>query len=82
MGLGFWSNLDTAGQTSAATFKSEEQAREHISGWDENNNPDDYGYAEVMNAHEHYATVEEMRAAGLSDMLGEFLVNVPTFGHA
>jgi len=34
MGFGFWSNLDAVGQTSAATFKSEEEAEAYMNTWD------------------------------------------------
>jgi hypothetical protein len=33
LGLGFWSNLETAGQPSAVTFPSEDAAREYMASW-------------------------------------------------
>jgi hypothetical protein len=34
LGLGFWTNLDTAGQSSAVTFPSEQAARDYMATWD------------------------------------------------
>lgn len=34
MGLGFWSNLDPAGQNAAVCFKDEKMAREYMETWD------------------------------------------------
>lgn len=84
IGLGFWSRLDAAGQDTACVFESEQQAREFIRTWKTNSNPDDYEYQEVACADGFHATVEELRAAGLQDQLGdlemESLRNTPAMG--
>jgi hypothetical protein len=84
LGLGFWSLLDTAGQSQAATFESERQAREHVASWVDHNDPDEFDYREVACANEFYATVQELKAAGLGEMLGEMelehLRNTPAMG--
>ncbi|WP_046869587.1 hypothetical protein [Microvirga massiliensis] len=72
MGLGFWSLLDAVGQDCAVVFDTEEEARRHVSSWDERNAPDDYGYAAVEVADDaHYATVDDLSAAGLDELVGE-----------
>jgi hypothetical protein len=71
MGLGFFSKLDAAGQPSAATFEDEGQARAHVVSWDSNNNPDGYIYRPVNAAADLYASVPELDAAGLSDLIGD-----------
>jgi hypothetical protein len=82
MGLGFWSNWEAAGQDVAVSFDDEAAARAHVSTWDENNDPDAYGYARVSVASdEGYATVAELADAGLGDLLGELRVNTPAIGH-
>lgn len=65
MGLGFWSKLDAAGQDSAATFESIEQAKEHISSWDMNNDTDQYMFIQVTSSSPLYATISECVNAGL-----------------
>lgn len=82
MGLGFWSLWDAAGQTQAVTFPDESDARDYVSGWQELNDPETYGYVAVPTANPGYATVDELREAGLEEMLGELQITVPTHGHA
>lgn len=76
LGLGFWSNLDAADQTMAATFENEAQAREHVASWGELNQPDDYDYVRVLVAEPGAATIDEMLQAGLGEHLG-LLVEPP-----
>lgn len=60
MGLGFWSKLDPAGQTSAPTFMAESQARDHVATWNApHGNPEEYTYPEVEIEKDGYATMEE-----------------------
>lgn len=70
MGMGFWSKMDAAGQVQVPTFPSIDEAREHVSGWDENNNPDDYRFEEMPHDNP-YVTIEELEEAGLSDYIGD-----------
>lgn len=85
MGLGFFSNLDCAGQDLACIFDTEDQAREHVSGWDDNNDPELYGYVGVDVAA-RWATIEELEAAGLKEftqqMRTERLINLGVAGSA
>lgn len=75
IGLGFWSNWDAAGQNTAPTFESEQQARNHVRTWDTLNDDTQYSYVEVeIDDIGHYATIDQLRAAGLSNLLGELLV--------
>jgi len=83
MGLGFWSLWDAAGQDRAVVFDTKEEARRHVSSWENGSDPDAYGYAEVNVAPDaHYAAVGELREAGLADLVGELAINVPAIGHA
>lgn len=66
LGLGFWTLLDSAGQPSATTFDNELDAREHIASWDENNDPNDYGFVLVESGE-----IQALKDAGLSPLLGD-----------
>jgi hypothetical protein len=77
MGMGFWSNLDAVGQDSVPVFDTAEEARSHVSEWDDHNDPDGYGYESVEVTDEAtFATADELKEAGLSGMLGELVVTV------
>ena len=79
LGLGFWSNMSAAGQNTVPTFDTETDAREHVESWSDDNIPDDYGYAPVeVDDDTTFATISQLRAAGLEEMLGELIVNTPT----
>lgn len=82
MGLGFWSLWDAAGQVEAVTFPDESTARDYVRGWQNLNDPETYGYAEVTTAGAGFATVEELKEAGLEELLGELQITVPTHGNA
>lgn len=74
MGLGFWSLLDSAGQFAAAIFAGEAEAEEHIQSWDENNTPSAYRLVPVA-ASGRWASVMELRNAGLGSILGDMEEN-------
>lgn len=84
MGLGFWSMLDTAGQDCAVTFQNEEAARAHVARWEANGDPDAYGYAEVVpSSSDGYATVADLKEAGLAGYLGSMgLIDLTAMGTA
>lgn len=72
MGLGFWSKLDSAGQTCAVTFPTAQDAIAHIRSWDNNNDPASCAIVGVTPSGEDgYATIKDLRAAGLGDMIGD-----------
>jgi hypothetical protein len=66
MGLGFWSKLDSAGQTSAITFESVETIHKTIAEWEGLASlPSDMTFPEVEDADgDGYATENECVAAG------------------
>lgn len=64
MGLGFWSKLEGAGQTSACVFTDPAQAHAHVATWD-SAPPDDYQVLPVETKDDYYATMDECVAAGL-----------------
>jgi hypothetical protein len=68
MGLGFFSNLDCAGQIFACVFPSENDAREHIRSWESANNPEGYRYVKVT--CDQWADIDALDAAGLSEFTG------------
>jgi hypothetical protein len=72
LGLGFWSKLDPVGQDAAVTFPSEVEARRHVASWNENNDPASYEYRLVAtNKDRDYATISDLKDAGLTDLLGD-----------
>ncbi len=77
MGLGFWSKLDAAGQDAVCTFVSEAEAAEYIQSWDGGHNPADYQLKPVTPSLDNYATVADLRAAGLEALLGEMANTTP-----
>ena len=70
MGLCFWSQLDAVDQDCAATFESVEQAKEFTLEFGEDRGVADYDFHEVETEDEFGATVDELRNAGLGDLLG------------
>ncbi|MFG1270597.1 hypothetical protein V5F40_21845, partial [Xanthobacter sp. DSM 14520] len=74
LGLGFWSMLDSAGQFVAVIFASEADAEAHIRSWDENNTPSAYRLVSVAAAG-RWASLAELRAAGLGSCLGDMEEN-------
>lgn len=69
MGLGFWTLLDPAGQPSACVFSDASEARDHIRAWQDGSTPDDYRFVSVT--ADRYATIPQLKAAGLGHLLGE-----------
>ncbi len=84
LGLGLWTKLDCAGQPAACNFKDETDARQFVSTWIECNNPDDYRY--VAAGGPRGATIADLKAAGLGDLLGDMEADAPRYaepaGHA
>lgn len=74
LGLGFWSALDSAGQCEAVTFENETAARDCVSTWVENGDPDAYGYTSV--SADASATITDLCKAGLGHVLGDMLLNL------
>jgi len=64
MGLGWWSEMDPAGQDSAITFESEEVARAEVARW--KHGPEEpWRCVPVEASADPYATVEDCVRAGL-----------------
>lgn len=83
--MAFWSKLDAAGQDRVATFESKEQALEFMGEWGHDQHTDGYAFVEVETEAYSYATIDELKAAGLEEELGDLmssLVTVPDIGHA
>ncbi|MEH0291810.1 hypothetical protein V6R98_02195 [Agrobacterium sp. CCNWLW71] len=85
LGLGFFSQLDCAGQDHATVISDIDLAREHIATWESNNDPSEYRFVEV-DAAADWATIEELEAVGLSEftktMRAERLSNLGVAGSA
>jgi len=73
IGFGFWSKLDSVGQDSVVTFENEDDARDYVRSWAENNDDSAYGYHQVSTVLKEYAEIPELIAAGLRDELGDML---------
>ena len=86
LGLGLWSMWDAGEQPAVATFESEQQARDFVRSWDNGNDDSVYGYPVVEAADEYSATIDELKAAGLEELLGDLamvgLANTTAMGHA
>lgn len=82
LGLGFWTNLDCAGQTECVTFKDQADAVDYIKSWSENNDPEQYGFVAVGTLE--WADIATLKAAGLdtSALEREALTNDTVGGHA
>jgi hypothetical protein len=74
LGLGFWSMLSSAGQVEAVTFSDESDAIDYIRSWEAGNDPEDYSFVEA--SPQDAATVSDLKAAGLEDLLGDMELNV------
>ena len=70
LGLAFWSNQETAGQTMVALFENVEQAKDFVLLFKEDTGFAGYGFPEVESEDEFGATVDELIAAGLEEHLG------------
>lgn len=82
-GFGFFSKLDAAGQDRVTFFDDEDQAKHYVAALDIGENRERLTFVPVAKAAEdHFATIEDLVNAGLSDMLGELLLNVPAMGNA
>ena len=64
MGLGFWSKLDSAGQTHACVFESEAQVAVMLAAWD-SQPPFAMRTVAVDCADEYAASIQECATAGL-----------------
>lgn len=66
MGMGFWSKLDSVGQTEAVTFDSPKTIQQVMAEWDGLASlPSDLSYPEVeVTREDGYATEAECVAAG------------------
>lgn len=63
LGMGFWTNLDCAGQTECVTFDSEADAIDYIKTWSENNDPAPYSFVTVDAGQ--WANIVALKAAGI-----------------
>lgn len=70
LGLCFWSQLDSVDQDRAALFKDKEEARDFVMHFGEDTGLKGFDFPEVETAEEFYATVDELKDAGLEDLLG------------
>lgn len=73
LGLGFFSMLDSGGQKEACVFRDRNDAEAYVSTWAANNDVDDYVYIPVSTQHAQYATIDELRVAGLCEWLGDMV---------
>lgn len=83
LGLGFFSEMDCAGQEEACVFPDEDEARNYVESWEENGDPGGYRYVEIATTKE-WATIEELAAVGLNvePLRRERLANLNVAGSA
>lgn len=87
MGMGFWTLLDPIGQDYATTFATKTAASLHIRSWDANATLSLYKLKPVQVSASHgYATIAELRDAGLERLLGDMEIDALRYaepaGHA
>lgn len=86
LGLGFWTLIDCAGQDHACVFDDLASAEKHIRSWDSDDEPGTYNMVAVCTAERNFASVTELKEAGLDHLLGEMeleaLRNLPSAGTA
>lgn len=75
MGFGFFSRLDSVGQTSVTVFETELQATNHILSWESNDKPSQYKFVPIETQDSFFATISELKAAGLTEYLGDMEQN-------
>lgn len=73
MGLCFWSQLESAGQDTVALFKDRDEAKEFVMMFGEDTGLKGYDFHEIETSEEYCATVDELRGAGLEDLLGDLV---------
>jgi hypothetical protein len=79
LGLGFWSKLDSVGQSQVPVFETLQSAQDHVRDWVDFNDPEAYTFPEVsVDSSATYATVAELRSAGLEPYLGELFDHLAT----
>jgi len=71
LGFGFWSLIDPAGQPAVVTFVDEDSAIKHVQSWEDNNDPSLYKFVPVKPSMVGYATIDDLKRAGLSHLLGD-----------
>lgn len=65
MGLGFWSEMDPAGQDAAITFESEDVARAEVARWKHGPEEPWRCVPVEVDAGDRYASIEQCVRAGL-----------------
>lgn len=70
MGLCFWSQLDSADQERVALFKDTDEAKDFVMQFGEDTGLKGYDFHEIETIEEFCASVDELRDAGLEDLLG------------
>lgn len=76
MGMGFWSQIDSAGQQEAVTFSNIDDAKAHIRSWDENNRVEPYSFLGIdVSPGTQHVNAEQIVAAGGFSYLGELALN-------
>ncbi|WP_315920952.1 hypothetical protein [Mesorhizobium sp. SP-1A] len=70
LGLAFWSKLDAVGQNSAAVFENETQARSFVADIAVPVAKQSFSYVQLETEDGYHASIPELQAAGLGDLLG------------
>lgn len=70
LGLAFWSKLDAVGQSSAAVFENEADARSYIADIAVPVAKQSFGYVQLETEDGYHASISELQAAGLGELIG------------
>lgn len=79
MGLGFFSMLDTAGQSTAVTFDTVDEIKAHVNSWEVSPEGLPFDQSKIwfvpVETDANYASIADLKKAGLSHMLGDMEVD-------
>ena len=81
MGMGFWTLLDTAGQDRVCTFHTIDEMTDYIASWEENNDPSLYSFVKVNPSAGDFATISDLKEAGLESLLGKMEVDALRYAY-
>jgi hypothetical protein len=72
--------MDHVDQVAVPVWEFESEARDFVSDWMNGNDLEPYDYRVIECENDGHATVEELSAAGLDDLLGDMAAPSPRRG--
>ena len=75
MGFGFWTKIDPVGSLAAIAFDNEAAGIQHIRRLNADNDPAMYRFVPVLASINGFATIDDLKRAGLNPLLGDMEAN-------